>query len=81
MDKLLERLARVIAKNLDINPEQVTQDASFVRDLGADSLEVVDLIVGFEEEFDLVIPDADAYKIRTVQDAMDYVQQRLQTAV
>jgi acyl carrier protein len=77
MDGLQKRLAKVIAKTLEINIEQVTPEARFIHDLGADSLEVVDLIVAFEEEFDLMIPDADAYKIRTVQEAFDYLQSRL----
>jgi acyl carrier protein len=75
--ELHDRIVKVIASNLDINEEQVVPEAAFVHDLGADSLEVVDLIVGLEEEFNLIIPDADAYKIRTVQEAIEYLQSRL----
>ena len=77
MEQLRERIVKVIASNLDINEEQVVPGAAFVHDLGADSLEVVDLIVGLEEEFSLIIPDADAYKIRTVGEAIEYLQSRL----
>jgi acyl carrier protein len=77
LDRLKERLVKVIAATLEVNPEQVVPEASFIQDLGADSLEVVDLIVGLEEEFDLRISDEDAYKIRTVQEAVDYLHSRL----
>jgi acyl carrier protein len=77
MQNLQDRLVKVISDSLDVNVEQVVLDASFINDLGADSLEVVDLIVGIEEEFELVIPDKDAYQIRTVREALDYLQQRL----
>jgi acyl carrier protein len=77
LDRLQDRLVNVIAETLEIDRGQVVSEAAFVKDLGADSLEVVDLIVAFEEEFDLLIPDADAYQIRTVQEAMDYLASRL----
>ena len=54
--------------------EQVTPEANFVEDLGADSLDTVELIMAFEEEFDVEIPDTDAEKIKTVQDVMDYIE-------
>jgi acyl carrier protein len=77
MENLQERLVNVVAQNLDVNTGQVVPEASFIHDLGADSLEVVDLIVALEEEFDLIIPDKDAYQIRTVKEALEYLQQRL----
>ena len=57
-----------------IDEDQVTPDASFMDDLGADSLDTVELIMALEEEFDMEIPDSDAEKIRTVQDALDYME-------
>lgn len=68
-----ERIIELIAENLDIDPEKVTLDASFQDDLGADSLDTVELVMAFEEEFDIEIPDEEAEKIRTVKDAIDYV--------
>jgi acyl carrier protein len=77
MERLEQRLVKVIAECLDVNPEQVVPEAGFVHDLGADSLEVVDLIVGIEEEFEILIPDQDAHQIRTVREALEYLNQRL----
>lgn len=67
------QLIKIIANQLQIDEGQVTADASFMDDLGADSLDTVELIMALEEEFDLEIPDSDAEKIRTVQDAIDYM--------
>ena len=58
------------------NIDQVTEDASFIDDLGADSLDTVELIMAFEEEFDIEIPDEDAQKIKTVKDVMDYIESK-----
>lgn len=63
----------IIAEQLQIDREQVTREASFVDDLGADSLDTVELVMALEEEFDLEIPDEDAEKIRTVKDAINYL--------
>ena len=69
-----DRIVTIIADQLQIDEDQVTPDASFMDDLGADSLDTVELIMALEEEFDMEIPDSDAEKIRTVQDALDYMQ-------
>jgi acyl carrier protein len=67
------RVVKIIANQLQIDENQVTPDASFMDDLGADSLDTVELIMALEEEFDIEIPDSDAEEIRTVQDALDYL--------
>lgn len=64
----------IIAEQLQIDREQVTLEASFVDDLGADSLDTVELVMALEEEFDVEIPDEDAEKIRTVKDAISYMK-------
>ena len=69
-----ERVAQIIVDQLGVEPSEVTPAASFVDDLGADSLDRVELIMAFEETFDLEIPDEDAEKISTVQDAVAYIQ-------
>jgi len=69
-----ERVKKVVVEQLDIKPEEATLEASFVDDLGADSLDTVELVMALEEEFDTEIPDEDAEKIRTIQQAVDYVK-------
>ena len=68
-----ERLRKIIADQLSVSEEEVTPDASFIEDLNADSLDLVELIMTLEEEFGVKISDEDAEKIRTVRDAMDYL--------
>ena len=68
-----EKVKKIICEQLDVAEEDVVPDASFVDDLGADSLDQVELIMAMEEEFELSIPDEDAEKIGTVQDAIDYI--------
>lgn len=68
-----ERLIEIIAQQLGVDVDNVTPDASFMEDLGADSLDTVELVMALEEEFDLEIPDSDAEKIQTVQDALNYL--------
>ena len=68
-----KQIVDIIAKQLQIDEDQVTPNASFMDDLGADSLDTVELIMALEEDFDIEIPDSDAEKIRTVQDAIDYM--------
>ncbi len=72
-----ERLIEIIAHQLGIDANNVTPDASFMEDLGADSLDTVELVMALEEEFDLEIPDSDAEKIQTVQDALDYLDEHV----
>ncbi len=69
-----ERVKNVIVDQLSVEAEEVTMEASFVDDLGADSLDVVELIMGLETEFDIEIPDEDAEKISTVGDAVEYIK-------
>ncbi|MCS7254289.1 MAG: acyl carrier protein [Armatimonadota bacterium] len=76
-DRLFERVRDIIAHQLKVSPQQVTWDAAFVEDLHADSLDVVELIMQFEENFGIEIPEADAEGIRTVGDAVEYLRNRL----
>ena len=69
-----ERVKNVIVDQLSVDADDVTLEASFVDDLGADSLDVVELIMGLETEFDIEIPDEDAEKISTVGDAVEYIK-------
>ena len=69
-----ERVKNVIVDQLSVDAEEVTLEASFVDDFGADSLDVVELIMGLETEFDIEIPDEDAEKISTVGDAVEYIK-------
>ena len=70
---MLEKIKSIVADQLGVDEDQVTEDASFIDDLGADSLDTVELIMAFEEEFDVEIPDEDAQKIKTVKDVIDYI--------
>ena len=74
MASVEEKVKKIICEQLDVTEKDVVPEASFVDDLGADSLDQVELIMAMEEEFDLSIPDEDAEKIATVQDAIDYVK-------
>ena len=67
-----EKITEIIVEQLGVKPEEVVPEASFVDDLGADSLDTVELVMAFEEEFGTEIPDEDAEKITTVQNAIDY---------
>ena len=67
------RVKEIIINELGVEPEKVTDDASFVDDLGADSLDTVELVMAFEEEFGIEIPDEDAEKITRVKEAVDYI--------
>jgi acyl carrier protein len=72
----LDRVKKVVVEQLDVSEDEVTATASFVEDLGADSLDVVELIMAFEEEFQIEIPDEDAEKISTVADAVNYIDEK-----
>jgi len=70
-----KRVTQIIAAQLDVSEEEVVPEASFIDDMGADSLDLVELVMAMEEEFNVEIPDTEAENIRTVQDAIHYVQQ------
>jgi acyl carrier protein len=71
------RVKDIIAEELGVEREKLTSEASFMEDLGADSLDTVELVMAFEKEFDLDIPDEEAEKLRTVGDALNYLHQRM----
>lgn len=71
-----EKVKKIIVEQLGVEEEDVTPEASFVNDLGADSLDTVELVMAFEEEFGLEIPDEDAEKILTVQNVIDYIKEK-----
>ncbi|HYU31902.1 MAG TPA: acyl carrier protein [Thermoanaerobaculia bacterium] len=71
---IAERVKSIIVEQLGVDEEEVTQEASFTDDLGADSLDIVELVMAFEEEFGIEIPDEDAEKISNVKDAIEYIQ-------
>src|ERR1017187_8825756 len=71
-----EKVKQIIVEQLQVDEAEVTPGASFQEDLGADSLDVVELVMQFEEAFDLEIPDEDAEKIQTVKDAVDYIENK-----
>ena len=73
---MLDKIKSIVAEQLGVDEDQVTEDASFVDDLGADSLDTVELIMAFEEEFDIEIPDEDAQKIKTVKDVIEYIESK-----
>jgi len=72
-----EKVKQIVVEQLGVDEGEVTSNASFVDDLGADSLDRVELVMAFEEAFDVEIPDEDAEKIRTVQDAVTYIEQHV----
>jgi acyl carrier protein len=72
-DLALEKVREVISNQLSIEKDKVTEDAHFINDLGADSLDLVELVMAFEEEFDVEIPDEDTEKLQTVSDCVNYI--------
>jgi acyl carrier protein len=70
-----DRVKNIIVEQLGVDSDEVTADASFTDDLGADSLDIVELVMAFEEEFGIEIPDEDAEKITNVKDAIEYIEQ------
>ncbi len=75
-----QRVRAIIAKHLEVDLQDVKPEASFINDLGADSLAIVELVLAFEEEFELDIPDDQTEKIVTVQDAVDYIRANVSSA-
>jgi acyl carrier protein len=73
-----EKVKDIIVEQLGVNPEQVTQNASFIEDLGADSLDTVELVMAFEEEFNIEVPDEDAEKLQKVGDVVSYIEGKAQ---
>jgi acyl carrier protein len=71
-----EKVKDIIVEQLGVNPEQVTPQASFIEDLGADSLDIVELVMAFEEEFGVEVPDEDAEKLQTVGDVIKYIEEK-----
>lgn len=76
-EDLFEKVKGIIVEQLGVTEASVTKDASFIDDLGSDSLDIVDLIMALEEEFDTEIPDSDAEKIVTVGDVVDYIKEHV----
>jgi acyl carrier protein len=74
---LEERVKDLVIKQLGVDPDKVNIDSSFIDDLGADSLDTVELVMAFEEEFDMEISDEDAMKMRTVQDVINYLRDKV----
>lgn len=77
-EEVLEKVKGIIVEQLGVAETAVTMEASFIDDLGADSLDIVELIMALEEEFDMEIPDADAEKVVTVGDVVDYIKENAQ---
>ena len=75
MSETADRVKKIVVEHLGVEADKVTPEASFIDDLGADSLDIVELVMAFEEEFNVEIPDDAAEKISTVKDATDYIDQ------
>ena len=80
MSDIAERVKKIVVEHLGVDAEKVTESASFIDDLGADSLDTVELVMAFEEEFGCEIPDEAAEKILTIKDAITYIDQNAQSA-
>ena len=75
---MFEKVSKIIVEQLGVDPKEVTMDASFIDNLGADSLDIVELVMAFEEEFNIEIPDDEAESISTVGDAVNYISSKTQ---
>ena len=76
MSETADRVKKIVVEHLGVEAEKVTEEASFIDDLGADSLDIVELVMAFEEEFGIEIPDEDAEQLQTVGDAVKYLQEK-----
>lgn len=76
MSEIADRVKTIVVEHLGVEADKVTEDASFIDDLGADSLDIVELVMAFEEEFEVEIPDDAAEKITTVKDAINFIEER-----
>ena len=76
MTEIADKVKKIVVEHLGVDEAKVTSDASFQDDLGADSLDIVELVMAFEEAFEIEIPDEDAEKITTVKDAIDYIEKQ-----
>ena len=76
-EEILEKVKAIIVEQLGVTDTSVTMEASFIDDLGADSLDIVELVMAIEEEFDIEIPDTDAEKVVTVGDVVDYIKENV----
>lgn len=74
MSEIADKVKKIVVEHLGVEEAKVTPEASFIDDLGADSLDTVELVIAFEAAFGIVVPEADVAQIRTVQDAIDYVE-------
>ena len=79
MSETADRVKKIVVEHLGVEADKVTEDASFIDDLGADSLDIVELVMEFEKEFNIDIPDEDAEKLRTVGDAIGYLNSKMGT--
>lgn len=77
MNDTFERIKKIIAEQLDVEENKINSDSSFTNDLGADSLDTVELIMSLEDQFDIEIPDEEAQKIITVKDAVEYINDKI----
>ena len=77
-EEVFEKVKRIIVEQLGVSETSVEMDASFIDDLGADSLDIVELVMALEEEFDIEIPDSDAEKVVTVGDVVEYIKDNVQ---
>ncbi|KOP24756.1 acyl carrier protein [Hapalosiphon sp. MRB220] len=77
---IFKKVKEIVVEQLGVEPEQVTPQANFANDLGADSLDTVELVMALEEEFDIEIPDEAAEKITTVQEVLDYIKDKVATS-
>ncbi len=77
MNEVLERIKKITAEQLDLEESKITPESSFINDLGADSLDTVELIMAMEDQFDIEIPDEEAQKISTVKEAAEYISNKI----